>query len=115
MYIVYESAKLQGGTDCLNGKEVSVVPMLHDEYHRIKDNPFRRPNSRRVLRLDVEGGKVELISEYDVTSYLVRYLSRPEPIILVDLPDELNINNINKKTECKLIPDVHRMILDIAV
>lgn len=115
MYIVYESAKLQEDTDCLKGKEVSVIPMLHDEYHRIKNNPFRKPNSRRVLRLDIEERKVELISEYKVKSYLVRYLSRPTPIILTDLPEDLKINKINKKTECKLTPDVHRMILDIAV
>lgn len=58
---------------------------------------------------------VELISEEDIRSYLVRYLSRPEPIILVDLPDELSINNVKTKTECKLNPGIHRMILEVAV
>ena len=58
---------------------------------------------------------VELISDEDIRSYLVRYMSRPEPIILLDLPEELSINNVNIKTECKLNPGIHRMILEVAV
>lgn len=115
MYIVYESAILNGATDCLKEKEVQVIPVLHDEYHRIKNNPFRKANDRKVLRFDVDGNKVELLSEHQVTSYLVRYISRPKPIILTDLPVELSINNYNNKTECELSPDIHRTILDVAV
>ena len=113
--ITYESVTLNGDSPCINGKEVQVIPTTQDEYHRIKGNPFRKPNSRKVLRLDVDESMVELISEEDIRSYLVRYLSRPEPIILVDLPDELSINNVKTKTECKLNPGIHRMILEVAV
>ena len=114
-FITYESVTLNGDSPCINGKEVQVIPTTQDEYHRIKGNPFRKPNSRKVLRLDVDESMVELISEEDIRSYLVRYLSRPEPIILVDLPDELSINNVKTKTECKLNPGIHRMILEVAV
>ena len=58
---------------------------------------------------------VELISDEDIRGYLVRYMSKPEPIILTDLPEELSINNVKTKTECKLNPGIHRMILDLAV
>ena len=47
--------------------------------------------------------------------YLIRYLSRPTPIILVDLNDDLTINGIKERTECILNPVVHRAILDRAV
>lgn len=94
---------------------MQVIPTTQDEYHRIKGNPFRGPNSRRVLRLDVNESMVELISKQDIRSYLVRYLSRPTPIILLDLPDGLSINNIKTETECKLNPGIHRMILEVAV
>lgn len=114
-FITYESVILNGDTPCLDGKEIQVVPVTQDEYHRIKGNPFRRPNSRRALRLDINESMVELISEESIRNYLVRYLSRPEPIILLDLPDELSINNVKTKTECKLNPGIHRMILDLAV
>lgn len=116
-FITYESVILNGDTPCINGKEIQVVPVTQDEYHRIKGNPFRRQNSRRALRLDVGNSMVELISDKDIGSYLVRYVSRPEPIILIDLPDGLSINGEENKykTECKLNPGIHRMILDLAV
>lgn len=114
-FITYESVTLNGETPCIDGKEIQVIPVTQDEYHRIKGNPFRRPNSRKALRLDVDNTMVELISEEDIRSYLVRYLSRPEPIILLDLPDELSINNVKTQTECKLNPGIHRMILEVAV
>ena len=114
-FITYESVTLNGDTPCVDGKEIQVIPTTQDEYHRIKGNPFRGPNSRRVLRLDVNESMVELISKQDIRSYLVRYLSRPTPIILLDLPDGLSINNIKTETECKLNPGIHRMILEVAV
>ena len=114
-FITYESVTLNGDTPCVDGKEIQVIPTTQDEYHRIKGNPFRKPNSRKALRLDVDKSMVELIAEEDIRSYLVRYLSRPEPIILVDLPDELSINKVKTKTECKLNPGIHRMILEVAV
>ena len=114
-FITYESVALNGDIPCINGKEIQVVPVTQDEYHRIKGNPFRRQNSRRALRLDVGNSMVELISDEDIRSYLVRYMSRPEPIILLDLPEGLFINNVNEKTECKLNPGLHRTILEIAV
>lgn len=114
-FITYESVTLDSDSPCINGKEIQVIPVTQDEYHRIKGNPFRKPNSRKALRLDVGESMVELISEECIRNYLVRYLSRPEPIILLDLPDELSINNIKTKTECKLNPGIHRMILEVAV
>lgn len=114
-FITYESVTLDSDSPCINGKEIQVVPVTQDEYHRIKGNPFRKPNSRKALRLDVDESMVELISEESIRNYLVRYLSRPEPIILIDLPDELSINNVKTKTDCKLNPGLHRMILEVAV
>lgn len=114
-FITYESVTLNGDSSCINGKEIQVIPVTQDEYHRIKENPFRKPNSRKALRLDVDNSRVELISEEDIRHYLVRYLSRPEPIVLLDLPDGLSINNVKTETECKLNPGIHKMILEVAV
>lgn len=114
-FITYESATLQSDNSCINNKQVQVIPVTQDEYHRIKGNPFRRPNSRKVLRLDIGKYKVELISEEAIKSYLVRYLSRPNPIILLDLPENLKINKLHTKTECELNPGIHKTILELAV
>lgn len=114
-FITYEAVNLEGDNLCANGKNTSVTPITQDEYHKIKNNPFRGSNKRRALRLDLGDNMVEIISKYNVEEYLVRYLSRPTPIILVDLPDGLTINNESNKTDCKLNSALHRTILERAV
>lgn len=115
-FITYESVNLKDdGLGCMNGEDISVIPITQDEYHRIGKNPFRGTNERRALRLDLSGKVVEIISKYNVESYLIRYLSRPTPIVLTDLADNLSINDISVKTECELNPVIHRAILERAV
>ena len=115
-FITYEAVNLKDdGLGCINSENISVIPITQDEYHRIKKNPFRGTNERRALRLDLNNKVVEIISKYNIEKYLVRYLSRPTPIILTDLTDNLSINGISVKTECELNPVVHRAILERAV
>ena len=92
-----------------------VKPITQDEYYSISKNPFRGANDRRVLRL-LSDNKVELISKYGIESYLIRYLSKPEPIILDNLSTyRVTINGKSEITECKLNPAVHRILLNRAV
>lgn len=115
-FITYEAVNFEGdGLECMDDEDVTVIPITQDEYHRIKKNPFRGSNERRALRLDLSDKVVEIVSKYNVEKYLVRYLSRPAPIILIDLTDNLSINGISKKTECELNPVIHRAILERAV
>ena len=115
-FITYESVNLKGDElGCMDGSNISVVPVTQDEYYRIKRNPFRSPNERRAIRLDLNKGIVEIISKYNIDSYLVRYLAKPKPIILIELPDGLSINGVSDKTECELNPVIHRAILERAV
>lgn len=115
-FITYESVDLKDNKlGCIDGTNILVMPITQDEYHKIKLNPFRNTNERRVLRLDYSERLVELISKYNINSYLVRYISKPTPIILSDLPDELTINGLKYKTECELNPVIHRAILEKAV
>lgn len=96
-------------------REVDVVPVTQDTLYRTKNSPFRGPNERRILRLDCEANKVELISKYPIESYTIRYLSKPEPIILDNLPEGLTINDISTPQTCKLSSAIHRAILIRAV
>lgn len=115
-FITYESVNLKDdGLGCMSGEDISVIPITQDEYHRIRKNPFRGTNERRALRLDLSDKVVEIVSKYNVESYLIRYLSRPAPIILTDLTENLSINGISVKTECELNPVIHRAILERAV
>ena len=115
-FITYEVAFLKDiRLGCLDGIEASVVPLPQDDLYRAKDNPFRGPSKDRVLRLDIKSELAELISKYNVDKYLMRYISQPTPIILVDLPDGLSINGVSTESECELNPVVHRAILERAV
>lgn len=115
-YIVYEAAGLEDpNLKCTGRQEVLVVPTTHDNYQKTIRNPFRRPNERRVLRLDLKGNVVELVSKYNISDYIIRYVSKPEPIILATLPNNLKINGVNVKTECKINTVLQRTILERAV
>lgn len=115
-FITYEAVNLKDDElGCMDGEGISVIPVTQDEYHRIKKNPFRGPNKRRAARLDLSEKVVEIVSKYNIDTYLVRYLARPRPIILSKLPDNLSINGVSDKTECELNPVIHRAILERAV
>lgn len=114
-FITYESVDFEDNGNCTDNEGIPTIPVTQDNYHRIKRNPFRKDSSKRVLRLDLNNGLVELISEYNISKYLLKYLSRPTPIILTDLDNGLTIEGVDKKTECKLNPALHKAILERAV
>lgn len=115
-FITYESATISSNTNkCINKLVVPVIPVRQDEFHRIRKNPFRGSSKNRVLRLDANDNIVELISNYNIDKYLVRYLAKPSPIIIEDLQEGLKINDQSNKSECMLHTALHRLILDRAV
>lgn len=116
-YITYESANVASGSNCYpRGKEMTVTPVSQDQYHKIKNNPFRGANNRQVIRLDIEGNIAELISKTPINYYIVRYVSKPTPIILTNIKDEhLTIDDKSAVIECTLHESLHRQILAMAV
>ena len=61
---------------------------------------------------------VELVSKYNIQDYLVRYLKKPRPILLIDLSDneDLTLFDGNKNEQgCMLDSTVHHKIVEIAV
>lgn len=100
-FITYESIKVTTD-DCHDGQFIDTVPVSQDEYGRIKDNPFRGISTKRALRLDLYDGIIEIVSLYEDYKYYVRYLMKPSPIILVDLPNDLTIEGTGIHTECNL-------------
>ena len=104
----------------------NVVPVTQDEFWRTMRNPFKGANERRVLRLafgeyaeSISGNNKtdysELYSTFPISKYTVRYIKRPEPIILADLDDGLTIRGENKAKTCKLDEAIHHAILMEAV
>lgn len=115
-FITYESATLQDDKlGCFNGEEALIVPVTQDDFYKVQKNPFRGPSKTRILRLDNKGSIIELVSEFNISRYFLKYITKPSPIILTNLNDGLSINGVNIETECKLNPVIHRAILERAV
>ena len=115
LFMIYEQCTLSDENNCINNKIVSVVPTIHDDLDKILKNPFKSPNSRKVIRLDFDN-KIELISKYNISNYKVRYLKKPNPIILVALEDNLSINNGDTKvSNGETNPILHERIVQRAV
>lgn len=122
--IIQEQATITGS--CFDKSQINVIPKTHDEYNIQIKNPFKRPNSNNIWRMDYYshvGGtrNVELISEYHITQYHMRYIKYPSPIILINLNQgdfigmDLTIDNKIEEQTCKLNQEIHREILDRAV
>lgn len=114
-FITYEAVSTRGDGKCDTREGMEVTPVTQDEYHRVKNNPFRGPNWRRALRLDLSDGVVEIVSKYNVEHLYVRYLRKPQPIILEDLPNNLTINGEHTQSACELHEALHQRILEGAV
>lgn len=111
LFITLEKVLLE---DSCNNEFIDVYPVTQDQYNKTLNNPFRGPSRNRVIRLDYNSEVVELISNQSISEYLMKYVSKPEPIILEKL-EGLTINGISNKTDCKLHPSLHRSILNRAV
>ena len=113
LFMIYEQCTLSDENNCINNKIVSVVPTIHDDLDKVLKNPFKSPNSRKVIRLDFDN-KIELISKYNISNYKVRYLKKPNPIILVKLED-LNIDKKQEVSNGETNPILHERIVQRAV
>lgn len=118
-FITMEQVTYDSEDACLDKFRAKVYPVTQDEFARVKDNPFRGPTKYKVLRLDIDQNKVELIPAegYKIKKYLVRYLRKPNPIILTDLRGTgLTIDGDDEpSTECEMDSMLHDAILRRAV
>lgn len=118
-FITYESAIFKDERlGCLDGEEATIVPVSQDNFYKLQRNPFKGPTKGRALRLDNANDIIEIVSDYNIDKYLLRYIKRPRPIILVNLDEVgegLSINGQSESSECELNPVTHRPILERAV
>lgn len=118
LFITMEQVKLKD-EKCKGERRAIVYPISQDEYGSVSGNPFRGSSRYKVLRMDYGlGGEdrlVELVSKMEITRYMLKYLRKPKPIVLVDLPEDLSIEDVKEETACELNEGLHGMILTEAV
>ena len=136
-FILNEFVELEGTSKeiptYLKSYKMMVKPVLLDDYYKIKNNPFKGPNNRQVLRYNISyttnlptppvttvNSKVIIVSKYALTEYyVIRYLKKPSPIILFNSSATeytgLTIDSLNTIQTSILPESVHREIVETAV
>lgn len=98
---------------------LTVVPISYTEYSRLMTKPYKRPVQYQAWRLignyddsrvtDVIAGPNDTI-----TKYVIRYVKRPQAIILSNL-EGVTIDGSSSAQDCDLDPILHEDILQRAV
>ena len=119
-------------------KDFVIVPISYKEYDREMSKPYAQPLKKQAWRLFQNSAvgfdiNSELIPRFNIVQsvadsnhvgdtkgdvvfiYKIRYVKRPRPIILVSLPNGLEIDGESNESDCELNPIVHRDILSKAV
>lgn len=131
-----EVTSVSGGTITYgNKKDYVVVPISYKEYDREMSKPFAQPLKKQAWRLfqnDSTGYDIDselILKEYIAKKYKanpsavgdikviykIRYVRRPQPIVLEDMPDGLSIDGVSTASDCELNPILHIDILNKAV
>ena len=103
-----------------------IVPLSYEEYDRLMSKPFGGPLRNQAWRLINSNGTnvcYEIIanirtSEIRQPVYYIRYVKKPNPIIVADLSslgESLTIDGKSTVTECELDESLHEEILQRAV
>lgn len=98
---------------------LTIVPINYTEYSRLMSKPYKRPLKWQAWRLlinDKATKKAEIIvgPNDTLTAYHIRYIKRPQAIILSDL-EGVTLDNKTTAQECELDPILHQEILQRAV
>lgn len=98
---------------------LTIVPIGYREYARLMSKPFKRPKNNQAWRLLTSDNGTEAIIIVgpldEITSYTVRYVKKPAPIIIEDLQGLTIDTQSETSTECELNPILHREIVQRAV
>jgi hypothetical protein len=114
-------------------RDYVIVPINYKEYDREMSKPYAQPLKKQAWRLFQNSAvgfdiNSELIPRWNIKEkgdgthvndiqfiYKIRYVKRPRPIILEDLPNDLEIDGETVESSCELNPIIHMDILNKAV
>lgn len=103
-----------------------VVPINYKEYDREMSKPYAQPLKKQAWRLFQNPStgfdfvselipRWNLTTEETISKYKIRYVRRPVPIVLINLPDGLSVDGESNASDCELNPILHPEILQKAV
>jgi len=106
-----------------NGRNLVVKSIALDEYDRLVAKPFKYPTKNQAWRLITSPGTVDIVvgPNDTISNYTIRYVKKPQPIIVADLGADLTIDGkrgnetIYNTVCCELDEILHEEILQRAV
>lgn len=107
-FITYQSGRIKVGE---NTRDVIVVPSRQDSLYKDLNNPFKGPNKNKILAISEEGSII-LYSKYPINNFYIKYLKRPNPIVLED--SELEVNGVSE-FNVEIPESLHTHVLTRAV
>ena len=107
-FITYQSGSITVGE---NTRDVIVVPSRQGSLYKDLNNPFKGPNKNKVLAISEEGSII-LYSKYPISTFYIKYLKRPNPIVLDN--SELEISNVSDFS-VEIPESLHNQVLYKAV
>ena len=107
-FITYQSGRIKVGE---NTRDVIVVPSKQDSLYKDLNNPFKGPNKNKILAISEEGSII-LYSKYPINTFYIKYLKRPNPIVLED--SELEINGVSE-FNVEIPESLHNQVLIRAI
>jgi len=130
--IINEQVQFASSTTAKPSAIRNVIPISYAEYDRLMSKPYKYPLKWQAWRMftqvesdDRKVAEIILNSQDEAkyssmkTLFCIRYVKRPQPIVLVNLTsafgEDLKIHGISAQTECELDEELHEDILQRAV
>lgn len=107
-----------------SNKQFTIIPINYEEFSRLMSKPYKLPLKNqgwRILQTNSSlYSEIVLPEELTTPSYIIRYVRKPNPIVLTDFSSEkVSIEGVSKLEDetkvCELDPILHPEILQRAV
>ena len=74
--------------------DLAVRPLDSEEFLRLMSKPYKYPLKGQCWRLMHNDGTIEVVAPYGttITTYNIRYVKRPHPIIIGELPTDITFD-----------------------
>lgn len=110
-FITYQSGNITIDPTKQIKRDVIVVPSKQDSLFKDLNNPFKGPNKNKILSIS-EDGNITLYSKYAINKFYIKYLKRPNPIVLED--SEYPISGVST-FNVEIPESLHNQVLNQAV
>lgn len=97
----------------ITNDSIMTIPMDYNDIHEILASPFRKPDPSIAYRV-TKNNKINLHTSETFVKYSYIYCKIPLPIVLENLPDDLEIQGVEVELESELPYDSMIAVIKLA-